>query len=592
MSAPATDELTVRRGAHPPRATRAGFLRSARARRLAISVATLLGYILLSALIFGRKALGDIDHTVVGFGPFPSLYGRDQSAYVWFLAWGAHAVFHLQNPFVTHEVYAPGGYNLVWAASILGPAIVLAPLTELWGPVASYDLLAILAPAGAAWGAFLLCRDLTSRTGSAVVGGLLFGFGSYLTGTTINHLNLALVALLPVAALLALRRGRGRISRFRFILGLGVVLGAQLWISTETFSSAVFFGGLAVLVAFIVGDRTQRRLAWRTAWEGALGVAVAVLLGFPYLWYALTSTSPLGNQSGANAGADLANFIQPTPATWLGPVTTKFASNVPEDLAYMGPVLLIVLGLFFLESRKRRLARFLALFMFAAAIFSLGGILRVADETTKIELPWSIAGELPFISHALPERFVVYVSLAAAVCVALWLDRPTLRPLRWVAAAAVMLSLMPNLNGGLWGTRIDRPPLLSSPELARYIPTGATVLALPFGIDGNSMYWQVEAHFRFRLAGGYVGWALPSEYQGLSILREFHGRPPLGELKKRLCAFFAQTHTSVVIVREDTRGDWQATLRPLHERPIRQGGFEIYNLERSACATGAARVAS
>jgi hypothetical protein len=279
----------------------------------------------------------------------------------------------------------------------------------------------------------------------------------------------------------------------------------------------------------------------------------------------------------------------PTPATWLRPVTTKFAANVPEDLAYMGPVLLIVLGFFFLECRKRRLARFLVLFLLAATILSLGGVLRAAGETTNFGLPWSFVGELPYVSHALPGRFVLYVSLAGAVCVALWLDRPTLRPARWLGTAVVLVSLLPNLDAGLWGTRIDQPPLLSSAALARYVPAGSTVLALPFGEEGNSMYWQVQAHFAFRLAGGYVGWALPSEYQGLTILRELEGRPPRRELKRRLCAFLALTHTSVVIVREHTPGDWEAILRPLHERPIRRSGFATYSVERSACATGTAR---
>ena len=587
MSARAVDEPPI--AIEGTRPTPARMFKAAKARPLMVSLAVLLGYVLLSALIFGRKALGDIDHTVVGFGPHPALYGRDQSAYVWFLAWGAHAVFHLQNPFLTHEVYAPGGYNLTWAASILGPAVLLAPLTELWGPMVTFNLLAILAPAGAAWGAYLLCRDLTTRTSSAIAGGLVFGFGSYETGVTINHLNLALVGLLPIAALLALRRVRGRLSRTRFILALGLVLGAQLWISTETFASAVLFGAVALVVGLISGDGAQRRAAIRTAWEAAAAVGVAVVVGLPYLWYALTSRSPLGEQSGIKAGADLANFLEPTRATWLRPVTGHFVPNVPEDLAYMGPVLLIVLVLFFIECRKRRLARFLALFLLVAAVLSLGGFLRVAGETTKFGLPWGDLGELPFITHALPERFVLYVSLAAAVCVALWLDRPTLRPARWLAAAVVMASLLPNLDGALWGTPVDRPPLLSSAALADYVPRGSTVLALPFGIAGNSMYWQVQAHFAFRLAGGYVGWALPREYQGRSILRELEGRTPRRELKRRLCAFIAQTDTSVVLLRMHTRGDWKAILRPLGERPTIRGGFAIYNVDGSACATGRAR---
>ena len=100
------------------------------------------------------------------------------------------------------------------------------------------------------------------------------------------------------------------------------------------------------------------------------------------------------------------------------------------------------------------------------------------------------------------------------------------------------------------------------------------------------MYWQVQASFAFRLAGGYVGWALPREYQGLSILHEPHGRPPGGELKRRLCAFIALTHTSVVILRRHTRGDWQAILRPLGVQPAIRDGFAIYNVDWSACETG------
>ncbi len=450
-------------------------------------------------------------------------------------------------------------------------------------------MLAILAPAGAAWGAFLLCRELTVRTSSAIAGGLLFGFGSYEAGVTINHLNLALVGLLPIAALLALRRARGRISRTRFILALGVVLGAQLWISTETFASAVFFGALALLVGLITGDRAQRRRAIRTGWEAAAAVGVAVVLGVPYLWYALKTNSPLGKQTGVNGGADLANFVEPTRATWLHYGAAHFVPNVPEDLAYMGPALLVVLLLFFFECGKRRLVRFLALFMLAAAVLSLGGLLRVAGEKTTLGLPWGVIGELPFITHALPGRFVLYVSLAGAVCVALWLDRPTLRPARWLAAAVVMVSLLPNLRADLWATPVDRPPLLSSPALAHYVPRGSTVLALPFGINGDSMYWQVQADFAFRLAGGYVGWALPREYQGRSIIRELYGNPPRRELEKRLCAFIALTHTSVVLLRTHTRGDWKAILGPLGVKPTTRGGFAVYSIHGSACASGRAR---
>jgi hypothetical protein len=222
--------------------------------------------------------------------------------------------------------------------------------------------------------------------------------------------------------------------------------------------------------------------------------------------------------------------------------------------------------------------------MLGAAILCLGGELLVGRQHTGVPLPWDLIGELPALAHALPGRFVVYLWLGAAVCIALWLDRPSARPARWVGMVLIAVSLTPNLSAGLWGTRVDRPALLSSPALAQVVPRGATVLALPFGSEGNSMYWQVQSGFEFRLAGGYVSWALPKEYAGLTIIRELNGRPPRAELKRRLCAFIALTHSSVILLRLNTRGDWHAILRPLHERPVLDGGFAIYRVETSACA--------
>ena len=59
-----------------------------------------------------------------------------------------------------------------------------------------YDVLALAAPALAAWCTFLLCRELGTGP-AALAGGLVFGFGTYEATETLNHLNLALVFTLP-----------------------------------------------------------------------------------------------------------------------------------------------------------------------------------------------------------------------------------------------------------------------------------------------------------------------------------------------------------------------------------------------------------
>ena len=541
-------------------------------------------YLCLSVALYGLEVIGDPAHRVVGSAQIEAFFGRDQSAYVWFLAWGAHALTHLQNPFLTTAIFPPGGYNLAWAASIPGPALLLAPLTSAFGAVVVFNVLALAAPGTAAWSAFLLCRHLTRRFSSALAGGLLFGFCSYETGEMINHLNLALVATLPLAALVVLRRRDGLTSRRRFVLALGCLLGAQLWITTEVFASMVLFGAVAFLIALIVGGGAHRRETLVLAGEAAGGLGVSLLLGAPLLYYALRYPNPLSGHPQAGAGGDLANFMIPTRVTWLhgrghiGSIASSLAGNLSEQLSYVGPLLLALLVAFAVEFRRSKLARCLVAFIALVAVASLGAHLTVAGHNTGVWLPWSLVQRLPLLSYAIPGRFVVYLWLAAAVAVALWLDRSRARPARWALFALVAISLAPNVTGFTWGSRVDDPQLISSGAIARYVPAGSTVIALPFGINGNSMYWQVESDFRFRMAGGYVSWAIPHDYRRHSIVRELLGGKPGGELAERLCSFIAFTNAQVILLREHTTGYWGRVLAPLRLRARREGGFAIYNL--------------
>jgi hypothetical protein len=572
--------------------------REVRPRQRAVSgsltqaLAALAGYCALSALLYGRQVLGSLRHTVVGFGQAPPFYGHDQSAYVWSLAWAARALTHLQNPFLAHEIFAPVGYNLAWAASILGPGLLSAPLTLAFGAVATYDLLALAAPAGAAWTAFLLCRHVSGRVAPALAGGLLFGFGMYGTGEAINHLNLALVALVPLAVLLVLRRYEGQTSRRGFVLALGLLLGLQFWTSTEVFASMATFGGLAFLLAALLAPRASRPRIWRCAGETLGALLLALALAAPFLYYALSYPNPVSEISTADAGADLANFVIPSAAIWVhgwkGVATSATAlhGNITEQLAYLGVPLIVLLGAYAVECRRSRLARLLMVFVLVTALLSLGAHLFVDGTATGVALPWSLVDGLPLLRFAGPGRFVLYMWLAAALAVSCWLSRPSRAYLRWAALAFVVVSLTPNLTGP-WGTRVDAPRLMRAPELARYIPKGSTVLALPFGIWGDSMFWQVQSDFHFRLAGGYVSVSPPSAYrQYIYLLRALGGGPIEGHPNQRICGFLRMTGSSVIALREGAPGLWARLLRPLHVRPLRAGGFWLYELTAPGGAPG------
>ena len=115
-----------------------------------------------------------------------------------------------------------------------GLALVFAPLTFLVGPVAAYNVAAVLMPALAAWTAFLLCRYLTGAVVPSLVGGYVFGFSSYeIEHAGRGHLNLTSIFLVPLAALVVLRYLDGRIGERGVVVRLAPLVAFQLLISTE-----------------------------------------------------------------------------------------------------------------------------------------------------------------------------------------------------------------------------------------------------------------------------------------------------------------------------------------------------------------------
>src|SRR6201994_1942647 len=91
-------------------------------------------YLVLAFLFLGLRVAEHPERRVVG-GLF-----TDPQIFVWSFAWWPHAILHGQNPAYTHEIWAPGGYNLAWATSVPGLALGLAPLTLAFGPILAYNV--------------------------------------------------------------------------------------------------------------------------------------------------------------------------------------------------------------------------------------------------------------------------------------------------------------------------------------------------------------------------------------------------------------------------------------------------------------------
>ncbi len=210
--------------------------------------------------------------------------GADQFTTVWFLRWLPFAVLHGHNPLYTDFGNYPFGVNLLNNTGVPLLGLAAAPVTLLFGPVATFNTLTTLALAGSATAGYCFARRWTEWRPAAFVAGLVYGFSPYqIAESNGGHLNLTFVVLPPLI-LLAVHEvimGRAR-SRRRWGIGLGLLITAQFFISSEILISTLIIGACCVVAAALIGHRSVR-VHLRDALPGggwALGVA-AVLLAYP-----------------------------------------------------------------------------------------------------------------------------------------------------------------------------------------------------------------------------------------------------------------------------------------------------------------------
>ncbi len=529
-------------------------------------------YLAISFAFFGVPVAAHPGRDWIGSGADPQIF-------VWSLGWWPHAILHWQNPILAHSVWPPVGLNLAWVSSIPGLALAFAPVTLLAGPVAAYNVASILMPALAAWTAFLLCRHVTRSFWPSLAGGYLFGFSSYMLGQFQGHLNLTSVFLLPLVALAVLRFFEGDLNGRGLALRLGVLLAFQVAISTEvafTLTLALLTG-IVLAFALVPSVRTRTR-AIVLPLAGAYTLAAALVS--PLLYYLLTDFhSETINRIGPADlfGADLLNFVVPTRLVlgggWLDPVARHFQTGFTEGGAYLGAPTVLILGWFAVRGRRLPAVRFLLVTLAVVIVASFGTWLHVRGHKV-MTMPWEHIGYLPLFDNVLPVRLSVYIALGAAVAVALWAASSTVpRWARVLLPALAVLFLLPDLSLATWSTTVREPTFITRGDYKRCIARGENVLALPFGEFGDSMLWQADAGFWFRMASGHLGPVPPESFTHPAGVAEL---AVTGKTDRAgLLQYVRVKHVSVVLVDERRSEPWRSLLSGV-AKPAAVGGMLLY----------------
>ena len=519
-------------------------------------------YLALSILFYGRDLIFRMTELNAGnrYGP---------QIYVWCFEWWPYAIAHHMSAFHPRIMWAPEGTDLAWGAtSVPLLSVVAAPVTMRYGPVVSFNLANLLMPALTALSGFVLVRRVVGRTWPAMLGGFVYGFSAYMAGhQSGGHLNLTAAFLVPLVVYLAILRFDEEIGPAAFVAALAATMVCQFLLGQEIFATIVMFGALALLVAYLTipgsSDRIQSLAKLATL---ALGAAAVVLS--PYLYHVVVasgfSSHPVWNTT--PQGTDLLEMLVPTNALMLGTLAplvrigSRYMHGPVEAGAYIGVPMLIVLICFVRSQWHRDEIRLLAIMLAIVYVASFGSRLHIAGHEL-FGMPWKLVSRIPLIDSAFPVRLGIYVYLIVALLASIWITewRPS-RALKAVAVGLIVIFALPNLRGARWVHELDAPEFFRSGEYQKHLSPGETILALPYGENGNSMYWQAETGMYFAIAEGHF--PTPQSFTAWPVVGAFIDGGQIPDAGEQLNAFVA-THgvTAVLFKQQDPKAAaWRAML--------------------------------
>jgi hypothetical protein len=460
-----------------------------------------------------------ISHNRIPLGPV-----GDQVQEVWFLAWPAHAISHLQNPFFTTALNNPAGVNMVTNTTMLGLGVLFAPITWIFGPLATYVFLLQLGFFATALSAAVCARRLGATWWGSWIAGAVFGFCAHRLIEGLVHPFMSFAALVPWIFYIAIRFAQGKVAPRRFAIILGTLMIGEFLISVERFSLDAIALGVIFLADVVVHRSTWlTRLKYLLWGYGPAAFGALIVLAVPLWYFAFgpQSISGVPHQRVAWWTVDFKTLFQPGAYAWFAPfgrsVTQLRVLEGPWDNAnYIGVPLLLLALVGVWRSRRDNVGRGatgLALFF---GLLSFGRTITIPLLHWHLASPYRLIAHIPVLKDGLPERYMDITVLAVA-----WLCAEALRPRTaqshaasisrritpfslLVAAIALLsvVSLIPRDSVPAADTAAT--PWLSSAEAKQQLPMNSVVLSYPYPyvIFNTAMLDQADSGLWYQLIGG------------------------------------------------------------------------------------------
>jgi hypothetical protein len=547
-------------------------------------------YLVVFILGFGQALLPHLDVPKVGQTEV------DPNFYIWAWRWWTYALTHGLNPLYSHQIGAPGGYNLAWATTSPSTALLMWPVTALFGPIAAFNLTLLLAPPASAWAAFIVARRLTGRFWAALPAGVIFGFNVYeLNHEVSGQANLTVTVLIPLTVYLALLWWDGRLKRVGYVCWLAVAFALEFYTFIEAYAELTMAGVAALVIGFALAGKALRPKVLQLALLSAIGYVGGVILAAPYLYFALKDIPKALTRQLPQFSMDLASLVLPRTNRLLG--MRWWAAAAGHDLnsnSYLGIPLLVLLVLFVYFGRKKRLTWLLFL-TFVVIIALAAGPNLIIDGKQAFALPWGFIWTWPLLKSAEPDRFMDFAYLVLSLVVALWIAELTKSKLllaaRWALATVALAAMLADLptfaevvippKPTHWVPAVpagEHPPdalptFFSDGLYKKYLTQGETVVVLSH--RGNAgMLFQAYTNFYFNVAGGFINASL-SRPDALPIQIAIISHPTR-ERADEVRAYVKKDHIGALIVERDYSEHWMYVFGKIGMKAVTVGGVTIF----------------
>jgi len=481
----------------------------------------------------------------------------DPSQELWLFAWIPYAIGHGTNPLFTGLLETgQGGVNIMWDANNLLAAFALAPVTTIFGPVASFNVAAIIAPVLSGWCFFLAAGRISRFVPGQIAGAVLYAFSPFIVwNSAFGHANLTWLFCPPLFFILARDlwvqswRRPATIGRWT-----GILIVVQFLASTEVLVITAI--GVVIGCVLVVAGSPRKAWALRTRVGTAAGWAAAIslpLLAYP-VWYTFAGPRHI-------SGRPWSTFNLQTQVIQASSIlrSTGFHQSTPVDhlfgyygalppTFFVGGALLAFLAVSVFVWRRDPLAWLMVGLCAVTILFSLGSNTVVVTPVSISEsgghwwMPWRLFAALPILRDLEPNRFVIVAGFAVAMLVTISADRwwntsPTAFSARfikwrrysaWLPATIWGTTIVLVLAGVLWSVadvydlpfvvhRVNEPTWFArdAPGLSPH--TRVLVLPTTFRLITAVMSWQAESALPYSLEGGYAVTPRPPRLASYSL---------------------------------------------------------------------------